>query len=439
MTEHRQAHLNAFLTLSGYHEAAWKVQDTDPVAAASVHAIAEAAAIAERGLLDSVFLADSPMLSIFRAAYFPQLRYDPISVLAALSMTTRHIGLVATASTTYNAPYELARRLLTVDHLSGGRVGWNVVTTVRDAAAENFGRDGHPEHDERYARASEFVDVVWKLWDGWADGAIVGDRARGRWADVDRIRPAGHHGTYFDVEGALPVPRSPQQRPLLAQAGSSPAGVDLAARVADLVFTPQPTVQAGQEFRRRLHAIAAGYGRPADTVLVLPGVSFVLGSTEAEARARRQELTDHVDPELRWRNLAFNAGIDPALIDPAQPLSEQAAAAAAPSTFAQVIVDRARSSGLPFTEVAREMPGLPGGLELTGTPEQLADLITEWVDSGACDGFTLQPDTVPDALTLFVDHVVPILQARGAHRREYTESTLRGNLGIGPVVTPKPA
>jgi FMN-dependent oxidoreductase (nitrilotriacetate monooxygenase family) len=430
MSEHRQAHLNAFLTLSGYHEAAWKVQDTDPVSAASVHALADAAAIAERGLLDSVFLADAPFLPVFRAAYFPQIRYDPISVLAALSMTTRHIGLVATASTTYNTPYELARRLATVDHLSGGRAGWNIVTTVQDGAAENFGRDAHPAHEDRYARAGEFVDVTRKLWDGWEDGAITGDRESGQWADTSRIHPAGHHGTYYDVAGALPVPRSPQGQPVLAQAGSSPAGVDLAARVADVVFTPQADLASGQRFRERLHNGAASHGRAPGSVLVLPGLSFVLGSTETEAAARRQVLEDSTDAELRWRNLAYNAGIDQALIDPGQPLSDEAANAAGNSTFAKVIVERARTSGLPFGEMARTMPGLPGGLEFTGTPEQLADLITDWVDAGGSDGFTLQPDTVPEALEMFVDHVVPVLQKRGAHRLEYTHQTLRGNLGL---------
>lgn len=430
MAQHRQAHLNLFLTLGGYHESAWKVQADDPIAAASAHAFVASTAIAERGLFDSVFLADIPFLPIFRAAYFPQLRYDPISVLAALSMTTSHIGLIATASTTYNTPYELARRLLTVDHLSGGRAGWNVVTTRLADAAVNFGLDPHPEHDDRYAQAAEFVEVVWKLWDGWEEGALVGDRLSGRWADPDRIHPADHHGTYYDVAGALPVPRSPQGRPVLAQAGSSPAGIDLAARVADLVFTPQSGIDAGRQFRDRLHAAAARHGRSGDDILVLPGLSFVLAGTESEATALRRELEERLDPDLRWRNLAYNAGIDQSLIDPTKPLSEAAVASAENSSIARGILDRAKTTGLPFGQLAREMPGLPGGLEFTGTPEQLADLIVRWVDTGASDGFTLQPDTVPDALELFVEHVVPMLQRRGVHRTEYPGSTLRANLGV---------
>jgi FMN-dependent oxidoreductase (nitrilotriacetate monooxygenase family) len=434
VAKHRRAHLNAFLTLSGYHEAAWRVQDDDPIKAASTQALVESAAIAERGLLDAVFLADGPFLPIFRAAYFPQIRYDPLSVLAALSMTTQHIGLIATASTTYNAPYELARRLLTVDHLSGGRAGWNVVTTVQAETAANFGQAGHPEHDDRYARATEFVHVVQKLWDGWEEQALVGDRETGRWADISKIHPADHHGTYYDVAGALPVHRSPQGRPILAQAGSSPAGIDLAARIADLVFTPQPNVEAGLKFRARLDTAAAGYGRRSGRdILILPGLSFVLGSTQAEAAARRRELEDQVHPELRWRNLAYNAGIDQALIDPTQPLSDAVAATAGTSTFATVIVEQAQASGLPFGQWAQTFSGLPGGLEFTGTPEQLAEEIVRWVDSGASDGFTLQPDTAPEALGLFVDHVVPILQRLGAHRTEYTAATLRANLDLPPA------
>jgi FMN-dependent oxidoreductase (nitrilotriacetate monooxygenase family) len=434
VAKHRQARLNTFLTLSGYHEAAWRVQDNDPVKAASVQALVESAAVAERGLLDAVFLADGPFLPLFRAAYFPQIRYDPLSVLAALSITTQHIGLIATASTTYNTPYELARRLLTVDHLSSGRAGWNVVTTVQAETAANFGRVGHPEHDDRYARATEFVQVVQKLWDGWEHGALVGDRETGIWADTTRIHPADHHGSYYNVAGALPVPRSPQGRPILAQAGSSRAGIDLAARIADLVFTPQPSIEAGLRFRAQLDHAAAAYGRQSGRdILILPGLSFVLGSTQAEATALRRELEDRIHPELRWRNLAYNAGIEQDLIDPTRPLSDAVAATAAGSTFAKVIVERAQASGLPFGQWAQTFSGLPGGLEFTGTPEQLADLIVAWVDSGASDGFTLQPDTAPDSLELFVDYVVPILQRRGAHRTHYTGTTLRANLNLPPA------
>jgi FMN-dependent oxidoreductase (nitrilotriacetate monooxygenase family) len=430
MTSPRHAHFVVFLTPSGYHESGWLVQDQDAVEAASVDTFIEATAIGERGLLDAMFLADAPALTLFRADYFPQLRYDPITLLAAIGMVKRQIGLIGTATTTYNEPYELARRLATADHVTGGRIGWNVVTTHNAEASLNFGRDPHPEHDDRYARAAEFVEVTRRLWDSWPEDAIVGNRATGRWADSERFTPADFHGQYYDVAGALPVPRPPQGHPVLAQAGSSPAGIELAGEVADLVFTPQRDVEAGIAFRQKIDAAGARHGRPAGSVRILPGLAYVLGSTETEAAERRRALEESADPELRWRNLAHNAGLDQALIDPTKPLSEEVAATAEGSSFAQYIVGEARRTQLPFAELAQSVTGLPGGLEFTGTPEQMADLIEEWVTRGGSDGFTLQPTTSPDSLEQFVDHVVPILQRRDLHRTEYTGVTLRDHLGL---------
>ncbi|MFE5645021.1 NtaA/DmoA family FMN-dependent monooxygenase [Rhodococcus sp. NPDC056516] len=431
----RQAHLNVFLSTGGYHESGWLVQDYDTVTDGGIAHYRSATRTAERGVLDSVFLADVPNLTKFRARYFPQIRWDPITLLAVLGADTSHIGLFGTASTTYNEPYELARRFATLDHTTGGRAGWNIVTTSNPAVAANFGLEGHPEHGNRYARAAEFVDVVRRLWDGWEDDAIVGDRSSGLWAEPDRIHPADFHGEFYDVAGALPVPRPPQGHPVLAQAGSSPAGIDLAGQVADVVFTPQPTIAAGQAFRAKLQAASRRHGRDENSVRILPGLAFVLGSTEREAVERRRELEDRADPELRWRNLAHNAGLDQSLIDPNLPLSPEVAATAR-SPFAQYIVTEALASGRPFGELGAVLTGLPGGLEFTGTPEQLADLIESWVLEGGSDGFTLQPTTVPDSLELFVDHVVPILQNRGVHRTEYSGATLRDHLGLPDIPSP---
>jgi len=430
MSVKRQAHFTVFLSTSGYHESGWLVQDDDAVEAASFESIARATATAERGLLDAVFLADSPSLNVFRARYFPQIRFDPITVLSAIGQHSRRIGLFATGSTTYNAPYELARRLATADHVTGGRFGWNIVTTGSAAAAKNFGVEDHPEHDDRYARGAEFVEVVTRLWDSWADDAIVGDRERRIWADTSRIVPANFHGKYYDVAGALPVPRPPQGHPVLAQAGSSPAGIDLGGKVADVIFTPQANVEAGIGFRERIESAAAQYGRPPGSVKILPGIAFVLGSTESEAIERRRVLEQSADPELRWRMLALNAGLNPELIDPDKPLSAEVAATAEGSTFAQVIVGKALETKLPFRDISQIITGLPGGLEFTGTPEQFADTVEDWVSRGGSDGFTLQPTTLPQSLELFVDHVVPILQRRGLHRTEYTGRTLRDHLGL---------
>jgi FMN-dependent oxidoreductase (nitrilotriacetate monooxygenase family) len=425
----RHAHLTAFLTGVGYHESAWKLADPADLAGPARFGVLERAALdAERGLLDAVFFADSPGLAIFRARYFPQVGFDPLELLAALSRTTTRIGLIATASTTYSAPYDLARRLATIDHLSGGRAGWNIVTTRYAGAAGNFGLAAHPDPADRYARAQEFVEVVTRLWDSWDANAVLADQEKGVWAEVDLIRPVDFHGRFFDVGGALTLPRSPQGRPAFAQAGSSGPGIELAGKSADLVFAAQPDIESGRRFRESVRSAARRHGRDPDDVLVLPGVAFVLGSSEAEARALRADLEDRVDPEFRWRNLAHNAGLDAGLIDPDQPLTEAVIAAASRTSRTDEIARRARETGKTFRQLADELTGLPGGLEFTGTPEQFADLIETWLAEGASDGFTLQPATLPGSLERFTDHVVPILQARGLHRTEYTATTLRGHL-----------
>jgi FMN-dependent oxidoreductase (nitrilotriacetate monooxygenase family) len=427
-----RAHFTAFLTGVGYHESAWKLADPADLAGPARFGVLERAALtAERGLLDAVFFADSPGLATFRARYFPQVGFDPLELLAALSRSTSRIGLIATASTTYTAPYDLARRLATIDHLSGGRAGWNIVTTRYAGAAGNFGLAAHPDPADRYARAEEFVDVVTRLWESWDADAVVADQEKGVWADTDLIRPVDFHGRFFDVSGALTLPRSPQGRPAFAQAGSSGPGVELAGKSADLVFTAQPSIAAGRQFRDSVRASAVRHGRDPDDVLVLPGVAFVLGSTEAEALALRRTLEDLVDPEFRWRNLAYNAGLDVALVDPDRPLSAGVVDAANRSSRTDAIVARSVETGKTFRQLAEELTGLPGGLEFTGTPEQLADLVGEWLATGASDGFTLQPTTLPGSLELFTEHVVPLLQARGLHRTEYAARTLRGHLREG--------
>jgi len=428
-----QAHLTAFLTGVGYHESAWRLADPADLSGPARFGVLERAAqTAERGLLDAVFFADSPGLAIFRARYFPQVGFDPVEIIAALSRTTSRIGLIATASTTYSSPYDLARRLSTIDHLSDGRAGWNIVTTRYAGAAGNFGLAAHPAHSDRYARAEEFVEVVSRLWESWDADAVVSDQRTGIWAKTDLIRPIDFHGRFFEVSGALTLPRSPQGRPAFAQAGSSGPGIELAGKTADLVFTAQPDVPSGRRFRDSIRAAARRHGRDASSVLVLPGVAFVIGSTEAEAKAARAALEDRVDPEFRWRNLAHNAGLDPALIDPDRPLSAEAVATAERTSRTDEVVRRTEETQKTFRQLAEELTGLPGGLEFTGTPEQFADLIESWLTEGASDGFTLQPATLPGSLELFVDHVVPILQKRGLHRSEYSSSTLRGHLGAGP-------
>ena len=433
----QHAHFNLFVLGYGYHESSWIVSPNGGAGFLGLDHFVNVARIAERGFLDSLFFADAPGVSEFRTWFMAQSGYDPIDLLAALVPVTEHIGLLATASTTYSSPWDLARRFATLDHLSKGRAGWNIVTTGSPAAAANFSDRRHPEHADRYARAREFVEVVLKLWDGWDDDAVVADVTTGRWADRGKLHAPRHRGEHYSVAGILPIPRAPQGYPVLAQAGSSEPGVDLAGRFADVVFTPQASLADGIAFRKRLFASAALHGRAPGSIRALPGLSFVLGLTEADARAGWEQLEAASSEEFRLYNLFNIAGLDPALADDVEPdgafpyaLFEQAPG----RTFGAAVNRAARDGNLTVRQAAQKFSTLPGGLHFTGTPLGLADLITEWWTAGAADGFTLQPLRLPLDLTLFVDHVIPILQERGVAKREYQPGTLRDRLGI-----PRPA
>jgi FMN-dependent oxidoreductase (nitrilotriacetate monooxygenase family) len=425
-------HFNAFIWPNGYHEAAWRVLDGDVRNVLGLSYYADIARIAERGLMDSIFLADNIAIAEYRATYLPQTQFDPISVLSALAAVTNRIGLIGTGSTTYSKPWELARRFATLDHLSGGRAGWNIVTTVTPLAAANFGERFHPEHADRYAHAHEFVEAVTRVWDSWEDDAVIGDRERGVWADRGKLHAPRFHGQYYDVEGVLPFPRSPQGHPVLVQAGQSSAGVGLAARHAEVVFSGPPSLEAAVAFRADLHAQAADIGRKPDQVLVLPALMVTLGGTVAEAQARAQQLEDLASPEFRWQNALYTAGLDPDGFDPDAPLPAKLwAEQSLPSSRAGQLFAAARARpDAPLREVAQQVTGGAGATHFVGTPEQLADHMIAWQDAGAVDGFTIMGSTLPHELTTFVNHVVPILQRRSRFRTEYTGHTLRDHLGL---------
>jgi FMN-dependent oxidoreductase (nitrilotriacetate monooxygenase family) len=422
--------LTVYVRNAGYHESAWKLADAEPGSVLELAHYVAIARTAERGALDAIFLPDSPGEAEFRSEFLPRSFLDPLQLLSAVAAQTERIGLIATASTTYSQPWDLARRIASLDHISGGRAGWNIVTTVEPAAAANFGADPHPLREARYERAEEFVEVVLALWDGWEDDALVGDRASGTWADPARLHPPRHHGRFFDVAGYLPFPRSPQGHPYLAQAGASPPGVALAARFADGIFTPQSDPASARAFRTRVHGFAAAAGRDPAHVRILPGLSFVLGSTDAEARERRRELEDAASGEFRWRNLANLAGLDFRAIDPDAPFPAELLAAAPKTSFGAAIYELAAGGPTTFREVSAQVSALPGGLDFTGTPEGMATLIEHWFAGGACDGFTIMPHRLPDELERFVDHVLPLLTRRGLARGEYRGTTLREHVGL---------
>jgi FMN-dependent oxidoreductase (nitrilotriacetate monooxygenase family) len=425
-------HLNAFLMTVGHHEAAWRLPESDPFAHTGVQHYRHLARVAERGKLDSIFLADSPVLwnSIGRR---PAGGLEPTVLLTALAGVTEHIGLIATASTTYNEPYNLARRFASLDHISGGRAGWNVVTTAGIDAARNFNRAELPAHRERYQRAAEFLEVAIKLWDSWEDDAALGDKAAGVWGDDSKIHPANHVGDHFQVAGALNVPRSPQGHPLIVQAGSSADGKELAAKYAEAVFTAQQTLAEAQAFYADLKRRTLAEGRDPGSIKILPGIVPAIGATEREARELEEELDRLIKPEFALQQLAQTLRVDPADLRldrqlPADlPAEDEIEGAKSRYTL---IVDLARRESLTVRQLIGRLGGGRGHRTFAGTPEQVADAIQHWYENGAADGFNIMAPVLPSGLELFVDHVVPILQARGLFRTDYTGTTLRDHYGL---------
>ncbi|MEU6142478.1 LLM class flavin-dependent oxidoreductase [Streptomyces sp. NPDC047081] len=433
----RRLHLNAFLMNTGHHEASWRLPESDPYAHVELGHYVKLARTAERGTFDSLFLADGPQLW-GSVAQRPAGALEPLTLLTALATATEHIGLIATASTSYNSPYNLARKFASLDIISGGRAGWNIVTTAGAEAARNFGLDAEPAHAERYARAGEFLDVALKLWDSWEDDAILGDKETGVWGDDTKIHPPRHRGTYFSVEGALNVPRSPQGYPLLVQAGSSEDGRNFAARYAEAVFTAQQTLADAQAFYTDLKSRTAAAGRDPGHIKVLPGIVPVVGSTEAEARANEQVLEDHIVHRHGVANLERLLQLPPGTLEldaglPAD-LPPESAVEGAKSRYT-LIVELARRERLTVRQLIGRLGGGRGHLTFAGTPEQVADAIETWFTQGAADGFNIMPAVLPSGLETFVDQVVPILRRRGLLRTEYgPRQTLRERYGL-----PRPA
>lgn len=432
MSTARHLHLNAFLMSTGHHEASWRLPGSNTHANTDVRHYQHLAQVAERGTMDSIFFADSPVL-LGDIGRRPAGALDPTVLLTAIAVATERIGLIATASTTYNDPYNLARRFASIDHVSDGRAGWNVVTTANAGAAQNFGLDDQPAHQERYARADEFLDVTGKLWDSWDDDAPIRDKAAGVWGDQSKIRTIDHIGRHFRVRGPLNLPRSPQGHPLIVQAGSSEDGKSFAARHAEAVFTAQQTLADARAFYADLKQRAADVGRDPDTIKILPGIVPVIGSTEQEALRLEQQLDDLIKPEYARAQLARTLRVDPEDL----PLDRQLPAdlpaedeiEGAKSRYT-LIVNLARREQLTVRQLIGRLGGGRGHRTFSGTPEQVADAIIEWFDHDAADGFNIMPAALPSGLEVFVDAVVPILRNRGVFRREYAGRTLRDHYGL---------
>lgn len=430
----RRLHLNLFIHARGHHEAAWRHPDASPLPLTDIRYYADLARRAERACFDSIFLADQ-LASPPDVAHAPRMWLEPITVLAALAGATDRIGLIATCSTTYTEPYNLARQYASLDHISGGRVGWNIVTSWLALAAANYGDTGQLSHAERYLRAEEYIEVVKGLWDSWADDAVIDDRARGLYARTDRIRAVGHKGPHYQVAGPLNMPRGPQGRPVFVQAGSSETGKRFAARHAEAVFTAQMEKATARDFLAELKSLAAAEGRDPASVLILPGLSPVIAATEAEAQRIARELNDLSDPEVGRSRLSGRFGgydfshlpLDTPLSPEDFPLPETVQAA---RSRTEVIIGLVRRERPTLRQLLGFLAGARGHYVTAGTPEQIADLIEDWFADGAADGFNLMPPVLPSMVDIFIEQVVPILRRRGLFRTKYETTTLRGHYGL---------
>jgi FMN-dependent oxidoreductase (nitrilotriacetate monooxygenase family) len=425
----RQLHLNLFIHSRGHHEASWRHPDSSPLALTDIRYYQDLAQRAEGALFDSIFLADQLALGedVTQAA---RTWLEPITVLAAVAVVTNRVGLIATASTTYTEPFNLARQFASLDHISNGRVAWNIVTSWLAPAARNFGGAAQVSHADRYARAEEFMKVVKALWDSWADDAVIDDRAGGRYTRPDRIQPINHRGDFYQVAGPLNMPRCPQGRPVLVQAGSSDTGRRFAARHADAVFTAHMAKTTAQEFYADLKALAAAEGRPPEQVLILPGLSPMIGSTEAEAQGMAREINDLTDPEVGRKRLSGRfGGHDFSHLPLDRPLSPDdfpdPDSVEAARSRTEVILNLVRRDKPTLRQLLGYLAGARGHLTTAGTPDQIADLIEDWFTDGAADGFNIMPPLLPTQLEVFGSEVIPLLQKRGLFRRAYIGETLR--------------
>ncbi|MDO1473137.1 LLM class flavin-dependent oxidoreductase [Comamonas thiooxydans] len=439
----RQLHLNLFLMTRGHHEGAWRHPGANRKALTDLELYVDAARIAEAAKFDAVFLADG-LVGPDNGQMASSGQLEPLLLLAALAQHTERIGLIGTASTTYSLPYTLARQFATLDHLSKGRAGWNIVTSWLPRAGENYGLQQNVEHAERYRIAEEFVAAVDALWRSFPGGAVVDDAESGQFLDIGQVRPVNYAGTHIRTRGPLNVPGSPQGRPVLVQAGQSETGRAFAAQWAEAIFTAHGSKESAQGFYADIKGQAKALGRRAEDIVILPGISAAIGSTEYEARQVWEELDSLTSIDVGLGRLSARFGghdfsslpldrrltrddfPDPALVE-------------ASRSRAMGYVETTLRDGLTLRQLLKRLAGARGHLAIAGTPEQVADTIEDWFRTGAADGFNVMPPVITQQLELFASEVVPILRKRGLFRSDYQSSTLRGHFGLPdlPVVQHK--
>jgi FMN-dependent oxidoreductase (nitrilotriacetate monooxygenase family) len=432
MPDRRQLRLGAFMRPVSIHTAAWRYPGAYPDANFNFAHLKRFAQTLERGKFDAFFMADHlallnmPMSALMRSATVTS--FDPPTLLPALAVVTERLGLIATASTTFDQPYHIARRFASLDHLSGGRAGWNVVTTSNPDAALNFGFDDQMEHDERYRRAREFVDVVTGLWDSWADDAFVRDVENGVYFNPDRLHVLNHKGRYLSVRGPLNVARPIQGWPVIVQAGASEAGRQLAAETAEVIFAAGGPLPDAQRFYADVKGRMDKLGRSRDHLKILPGALVVVGDTVEEARRKRLHLDSLVHYDSAIASLSIALGTDASRFNPDGPLPEIPETNQSKSGRERAIA-LARRENLTVRQLAQRLGGYAGAA-MVGTPQTIADTMQEWLETEGSDGFNVMFPYLPEGLDDFVNRVVPELQRRGIFRKEYEGRTLRENLGL---------
>ena len=433
MSNDRKIKLNAFMRPTTIHTGSWRWPGAYADANFNFGHIKKFAQRLEEAKFDSFFMADHlavlnmPVEALRRST--TPTSFEPFTLLSALSMATDHLGLMATGSTTYDEPYHIARRFASLDHISGGRAGWNIVTTSNPDASKNFGKEDHLEHSERYRRAREFYDVVTGLWDSWAEDAFVRDQEAGFFMDPNKMHRLNHEGDFFKVAGPLNIARPVQGWPVIVQAGGSDAGRQLAAETAEAVFAAQSNLEAGQAFYADVKGRMEKIGRNPDHLKIMPGCMIIVGDTVEEAKAKRAKLDSLVHEESAIASLSITLGVDASKFDPDGPLPDDMPESNATKSGRDRAVLLAEREGLSVRQLAQRLGGY-SGLAMVGTPETIADEMEEWLETRGSDGFTVMFPYLPQGLDDVVDRVIPEIQRRGLYRTEYEGATLRESLGL---------
>ncbi|AMH42979.1 MULTISPECIES: LLM class flavin-dependent oxidoreductase [Burkholderiaceae] len=434
MEQDKMMRIGLSMRYLGYHMAAWRHPDVPAGGAIDFKYFLDSARKAEAAKLDMIFFADgigvrasdTPKGSLTRDSKNAEL--EPLTLLAAIGAHTSNIGLVATASTTYNEPFHIARKYASLDHISGGRAGWNVVTSWSQQEAWNFSRDEHLGYEERYERADEFVDVVKKLWDSWEDDAFIRNKETGIFYEESKLHVANHKGKHFSVRGPLNSARTPQGRPIVVQAGAAEAGRELAAKNADVVYSASFDISSAQKYYADLKSRLGKYGRTADQMLIMPGLTTYVGKTRQEAQDKYDQLQELIDPLSGLAILHSTLG-DLSGYDLDGPVPDIGSGAV--SSIGGGLIEMARRENMTIRQLYKHRAS--GGRQLIGTAADIVDDMETWFKEGAADGFNLCPAILPNGLEDFVEFILPELRKRGLFRTEYASSTLRGNLGLKPL------